>query len=78
MFSYLELLQDLEAEGVHFVIRLKLNSQAPKFWEASQGSHSDRIPWRDHLSLSRLFKRKVARCRLVRDEYPYKCFENFL
>ena len=34
-FSYLELLQDLMAEGVHFVIRLKLGSHPPVFLNQS-------------------------------------------
>jgi hypothetical protein len=33
-FSYLELLLDLVAEGVNFVIRLHLGRQAPRFWDA--------------------------------------------
>ena len=31
-FSYLELLLDLHEEGINFVIRLKLGSHPPKFW----------------------------------------------
>lgn len=33
-FSYLELLLDLAAEGVNFVVHLNLGSQPPKFWDA--------------------------------------------
>lgn len=33
-FSYLELLLNLLAEQIHFVIRLNLGSQPPKFWDA--------------------------------------------
>lgn len=33
-FSYLELLLNLVEERLHFVIRLNLGSQPPKFWEA--------------------------------------------
>ncbi len=33
-FSYLELLLDLIAEGVNFVIRLNLGAHPPKFWDA--------------------------------------------
>lgn len=33
-FSYLELLLDLDEEGVNFVIRLNLGSHPPRFWDA--------------------------------------------